>query len=471
MARIAARVIVRLPRMRFTMLVTLRSPMRWAVGLLLLLGSTVSALAQPVPTPARDRGETVATATSETASFSQRAAGEMLFSVLPQGAELQSGNLLVGLPGAKLRSQNDAVDVTFRADFGGHSPLPILETAVLLHDSPQADLTLTLDRGRIDMTNRKPTGSATVVIRFQDHEWKVVLEQPGSRVVVETIGRWAPGTPLYKADPPKDHAPITSVVLLLLKGTAQVSDRKVTLALSAPPGPAMVSWTSTDPTPLAAMKLESLPAWATATPSTPAERAEAAAIEKFRELRAVSEAVSIDRFLHSTDPVERRVGLIAAGALDSLDQVSEFVRSAQDVESCELAISVLRHWLGRGRGQDLALYQYLREQRYSPAEAETIIYLLHGLPPADFDRPETYAVLIEYLLNNQAAIRNLAAWHLARLAPAGKTIPWKPNGTVEEFQPVQAAWKKRIPAGQLPRNTPTRPEAPPGGRTVPGRSP
>lgn len=450
------------------------SRIRWMLGLLGVLGCVVSAPAQPVPPaqPAPDSGEVVATATSATASFSQRAAGETLFSVLPQGAELKSGNLLVGLPGATLRTKNAAIDLTFRADFGGKSPLPILETAAILHDSPNADLTLTLDRGRIDMTNRKQTGSATVQIRFHDNEWKVVLEKPGSRVVVETIGRWAPGTPLYKADPPKEHAPATAVVLLILNGSAQVADGKVTLALSAPPGPAMVSWTSTDPTPLAAMKLETVPAWASTAPVDPAGQAVAAAIEKFRELRAVSETVSIDRFVNSTDPVERRVGLIAAGAFDNLEQISRFVRAAADVESCEFAISVLRHWLGRGRGQDLALYQYLREQRYSPADAETIVYLLHGLPPSDYDRPETYDVLIEYLLSNQAAIRNLAAWHLARLVPAGQSIVWKPNGTQEEFQPVRAAWKKLIPAGKLPPAGPTGTEAlNPNGRTAPGHSP
>ena len=44
----------------------------------------------------------------------------------------------------------------------------------------------------------------------------------------------------------------------------------------------------------------------------------------------------------------------------------------------------------------------------------------------------------------------LAQWHLNRLAPAGKDIPYNPAGTAEERDQAFKAWKKLIPDGQLP---------------------
>lgn len=447
-----------MPKQRLQQISRLRRPEVSPKILYIHVALTVAVIGLCSPSPAQpapDTGSVVATAVSPPGTFSQRAAGETLFTVLPTDAAFSSGALLVGLPGAELRSKNGAVSLTCRADFGGQSPLPILETAMIPHDGPGADLTFTLDRGRVDLANLKLTGSSTVRIRFRNNVWTVVLEKPGSRVAVETIGRWPPGTPLYKVDPPKDHAPAASVVLLVLAGTAQVSDGKVTLALMAPPGPAMVTWTSIDPTPLTAMKLETVPTWANGEAiRDPDAKKAAAAIEKFRAARVENATLSLDKFVNSDDLAERRVGLIAAGAFDDLDRVIRYLVSAPETETCDTAVSVLRHWLGRGAGQDLAFYQFLRDRRFSPADAETIIYLLHGLTPEDHDRPETYEVLIEYLLCDQSAVRNLAAWHLIRLAPAGKSIPWKPDASPDEARGMYTAWKKLVPPGRLPAAVP-----------------
>ena len=65
-------------------------------------------------------------------------------------------------------------------------------------------------------------------------------------------------------------------------------------------------------------------------------------------------------------------------------------------------------------------------------------------------QPETYEVLIDYLIHEKPAIRNLAAWHLVRLVPQGKSIPYKPDGTSADAETTHAAWKKLVPGGQLP---------------------
>ena len=73
-----------------------------------------------------------------------------------------------------------------------------------------------------------------------------------------------------------------------------------------------------------------------------------------------------------------------------------------------------------------------------------------GFSPEDATMPETYEVLIDYLAHEKPGIRNLAAWHLVRLVPQGKSIPFQPDGTAEDAAKCVVAWKKLIPSGQLP---------------------
>ena len=115
-------------------------------------------------------------------------------------------------------------------------------------------------------------------------------------------------------------------------------------------------------------------------------------------------------------------------------------------------MGVVRHWLGREAGQDKRLYEFLvRVRDYTPPQAATLIRMLNGFDAADSRKPETYEVLIEYLLHEKAAIRNLAAWHLVRMAPAGKGIPLVPNASKAEVESLYSQWKALIPPGQVPK--------------------
>ena len=77
---------------------------------------------------------------------------------VPAQGMVAAGDLLFGLPGASVQTGKDAVRLTFRADLDRNSPYPILESAVVLHDSPGFDLDFTLDRGRVDVLNIKKEG-------------------------------------------------------------------------------------------------------------------------------------------------------------------------------------------------------------------------------------------------------------------------------------------------------------------------
>src|SRR5262245_46479502 len=192
-----------------------------------LYGAIAAALVTPVLASAQPARVVVAKSSSPAATFAARPANGNQFRTLPEKDDLYAGDLLVCLPGGALSSRNGAVAVKSLADYDARSPLPILETALSLGDSKDADLDITLDRGRVDMTNTKESGSATVTVRFWDQTWKVVLESPNSRVAIELCGRWPPGARFKpvgsNAAATKGTSPVASVVLLVLNGSASVN--------------------------------------------------------------------------------------------------------------------------------------------------------------------------------------------------------------------------------------------------------
>jgi hypothetical protein len=398
----------------------------------------------------------VAESASPAATFCARSPGGT-FRTLPEKAELFPGELLVGLPGGTITSKNGAVTVKSLADFDLLSPLPILDTAFSL-DTPKdkdTDLDLTLDRGRVDVTNTKTAGAATVRVRFWDQNWKIVLDAPGSRVAVELCGRWPSGTRFKPAAPAADPArvpkPVASLVLLVLAGSAAVDVGGTTVAMKAPPGPAELRWNSLQGALPQPQKLDKLPKWADEAALSPDGKKAAAACEAFRAARAADPEKAVDGLLASPDPVRHRVALVTLGALDQLEKLGKSMIAARTLDEWDFGITVLRHWLGRAPGNDQRFYAFLTGVRgYTPAEARIIMQLLLGFTPEDLATPETYEVLIDYLLHEKPAVRNLAAWHLVRLVPQGKSIAFKPAGTADDARACHAAWKKLIPDGKLP---------------------
>ena len=398
----------------------------------------------------------VAQAHAPDGTFSARPVGENQFQTLKENAVINSGDLLVSLPGGSITSKNGAVTLKALSDFEGRSPLPILETAFHVNEPKECDLDIVLDRGRVDLTNSKATGSATVKVHFWDQLWTVVLNEPNTVVSLELCGRWPSGTRFRVApadsDPTKWAAPVASVVLLVLKGSASTHIGSATLSLTAPPGPAELRWNSLTGARPQTLRLEKLPEWADSNaPLEERGKKVTAAIEKFRQMRAIDPNKAVETFLSSSDPVEQRVALVTLGALDEYAKLGKALSEAKTLEEWDFGITVLRHWLGRARGQDQKLYETLITVRgYTAEQAKTIIQMLFGFSEKELLAPETYEVLIDYLVHEKIGIRNLAAWHLIRLVPQGRSIPFKPDGTVQENERVHEAWKKLIPKGHLP---------------------
>jgi hypothetical protein len=372
--------------------------------------------------------------------------------VVDEKEELPTGQLLLGLPLACLDSGNGAVHLTFLSDLDELSPYPVKENAIVLTDNSKVDLEFTLDRGRVDLINAKQKGEARVRVHVRDEVFDLMLETPGTRIALEMYGRWPRGVRFTKTPGPKD-APTSELQFLVLKGAVGMKHKDVECALKAPPGPALIEWDSVTGMEDTPTRLDKLPPWAgSGTEDTPQVKKKKVALERFRkEIASKPSGEVIDALLSSDDEYDRKLGIMAAAALDDLERLGKALREAKHPDVWENGVLSLRHWIGRGPGQDQILYKRLIENvKMSPVHAETTMQLLHSFSDEELAQPALYQTLIDFLKHDQLAIRGLAHWHLYRLVPAGREIGYSPLASKEDREKAIANWQKLIPEGKMP---------------------
>lgn len=385
-------------------------------------------------------------------SILRRAAGATDWQLAAKGDPLPAGDLLVGLPGAMLESPDGAVHLRFLAELQGQSPLPVKEAAVILRDPAGADLDFVLDRGRVDLFNRKTAGAATVRLHVRQEVWDLSLEEPGTRLAIELYGRWPRGTH-FRHDAPERSAPTAEMVFLAVQGRIMLKHAGEDHVLQAPPGPALLEWDSVHGQDEAAHHLDRLPAWAKSVgPDRARLEASRAIVVRLRAALAEQPIERVmQQWLHSDKPEERRVAVNVMAVLDRLDLLAKAMRESKDPDVFDNGVLAMRHWIGRGPGQDQRLYEALVQSRgFKPVQAETVVQLLHSFGDEDLARPETYQTLIDYLSHHALAIRALAYWHLERLVPAGRSLGYHPTGPEAEREAAVARWRKLVPPGTVP---------------------
>jgi hypothetical protein len=408
---------------------------------------------------ANEKSPTVGKLTSPEATLFARTKFGQPWWVVPAKGMVRAGDLLFGLPGATVESGKNTVRLTFRADLDHNSPYPILESAVVLHDSPDFDLDFKLDRGRVDVVNVKKEGAARVCIRFHDQKWEATLAEPGARLALELYGRWPKGTHFTLEPGPKD-VPAAELVLLVMQGHVEVKHGSAEHAMSAPPGPALLHWDNSGDSEEAPEKLDELPVWANKEEST-SERAQLAKklLEEFRkEVLKTSLHQAAERFSTSDDAMHRNLGLIVMGATDDGDALHKVLTETKYPDTWDRAVVVMRNLLGRGPGIEQRLYHRLVEIRKIPPEqARTILELSHSFGDEDLAHPEPFRMLVAYLGHDSFAIRGLANWHLVRLVPEGKPFAFNPLAPKDLRDKARAQWKKMIEGklakGDLPFKT------------------
>jgi uncharacterized protein (TIGR03000 family) len=375
-----------------------------------------------------------------------------VWQTLDDKADIAAEDLLLGAAGAEIESKDGGVKLTLMSDFG--SPLPVLEPAVVLHANPNVDLDFTLDRGRVDITNTKKAGAARVHIRCWGSTWEATLAAPGARLAAEVIGRWRPGSQ-FTTTPGLKDVPSADMVFLVLSGEVDLVHQGTHHLLTAPPGPAQIGWNNFAGMDASPQALKKLPEWATPLQDEGAKERLKSRLETrdyfIKGLASKPVGEVIDDLLASEDPWRRRVAVILMGATDDLGRLGKALQEEKHRDVWDNAVLVLRHWLGRAPGQDQRFYKGLLEVRkYTPVQAETLIEFLHGFSETDRERPETYEMLIDYLADDRLSIRGLAYWHLIRLVPEGKKIPYDPVAPKEAREKARQEWKKLIPPGKLP---------------------
>jgi hypothetical protein len=424
----------------------------WAVAVLLWLFVAASPAADPIP------GETakpVAIGKSVTADamiLARETPGKP-WRVIAKNGEVRTEETIFGLPGGALASKSGAVQLHLLGDLDRISPFPVYEAAVVLHENPNFDLDFTLDRGRVSVVNTKEKGSAKVRIRFHDQAWEATLLEPGAKVALELFGRWPSGAPFKKKPGPRD-VPHADLELVVVEGTVLLKHHDgLEHRMQAPKGPAFIEWDNTTGGSTTPLKLDDVPPWVSEETTTELGKQKQASIEAFRKMivaKSLEEA--IEELLKSKDKLRQRGGIVLLGATDNLGRLAEILGKSNDPELWNQAVITVRHWLGRGPGQDQKLYHLMVEQyNLKPAHAETMLQLLHSFDEAALKKPETYEMLISYLDHERLGIRGLAYWHLRRLVPMGEKLGYNPLDPPEAREKAVAEWKKLIPEGEVPK--------------------
>src|SRR5262249_52803317 len=152
---------------------------------------------------------------------------------------------LLTLPGvrAEVGSKNGAVQLTLWGNLPQLSQYPVLESAVALHDNPDVDLDFSLDRGRVALVNLRGKEPVHVRVRVRGDNWDVTLPDKGDEVALELYGRW-PGGVSFNPQPKPDEGPGSALTVLVLKGSAQLRVAGSESLMRAPPGGALVYWSS-----------------------------------------------------------------------------------------------------------------------------------------------------------------------------------------------------------------------------------
>jgi hypothetical protein len=351
---------------------------------------------------------------------------------------------LVALPKAEILSADKAIRVSMLADIGMRGPFPVLEAALTVNGG-RGNLDLTLDRGIVVLENLRPAGKASCRVHFLDQTWTITLNKPGSKVGMELYARFPPGVPHLEKGK-MDH-PVAEVYLIATRGSAFVEDAQQGFRVVAPPGPAVVQWDSLFKK-MVVQNLEKLPDFAPNAEEKKLGEKMAAAASRLAD---GDNGKALDGLLASDSKVDRMVGLTLAGALNDMRRMKAGLEDPHHADTRDHAVLVIRHWLGRGLGNVFRLHAAMKKQPgYSEVQARNAVQMLFGFNEEERADPATYELLIHNLNHPRLAIRELARWHLVRLAPAGKKIVYDAAASPEERQRAQKEWQALIPAGQVP---------------------
>jgi hypothetical protein len=346
----------------------------------------------------------------------------------------------------------------------------LMESAVQLHQ-PEADfdLDLTLDRGRIFLSNHKTEGAVQVRLRFASEIWDMTLLEPGTEIGVD-LSRFYTRDIDYRGG----EAPIQVAIWYLITGRAGVKfDYREFGNLRAP---AFIGWDNkgpraADPQIIGATALADFTAVWNKTPPVGTTKPEADRIQLMRDALLslsgiMSEKKAVDSALlearqKDDAPMLRILAIYSFGAVDAIDKLLD-VLCNDDAETHasdrNAAVLALRRWLARDSDNGNRLFDAKKDtgllMKYDKrtSDAQTTLDFLHDFSDKDARNTATFDLLVQRLRSDQLAVRELAIWQLRHLSLGAKVaLPaYNAGWDADQRNTAADAWKaligKELPA-------------------------
>jgi hypothetical protein len=344
------------------------------------------------------------------------------------------------------------------------------------------DADLTLDRGRLYISNHKEEGPARVRLRFGkdgSEVWDLTLEEQGTEIGVDLLKQYTPRENYLAGEDPR-----MELFLLVLKGKASVRiDADHYSNLTGAPQPSVFAWDNEGRGYQGPGREPKVPAfWSKAPPQGKEADAMVRALKELsRKMVDVKQppSVALQEVLQDSEGVPNSLynRLLAIYCYCGLDDVRRLIdmlgdENPQHYIERDAAIFTLRRWLSRDAANSTLLYDVKNKSglltatpKYRSGQAQIIAQLLHDFSDEARQSKETYETLAEYLASDEkeggVAIAELAIWHLRRLSLGAVKLP-KFNAAQPRALREKAAdeVRKLIEDGKLP---------PPGGQ--PGSPP
>jgi hypothetical protein len=363
----------------------------------------------------------------------QRKSDEDGWHRLKLGSRVATSDRLVSLPGYASEVRLDSgVHLLLRGHIKEFSMFPemdyLQESTVILHKPKDVDADLTLETGRLFVSNHNPKDREVVVrLRFAEEVWDLTLH-PGAEAVLDLLKLYHGGI-----DYARGEEPMATLHLFLLKGKAGIAiEFRRYPDLSAPPGYSYFTWDNKGAGVRGpSNQAKSVPPFFNKElPIEPSNRAAEKMELALKQLsqRMIAEkepTVVLEEVLQGNDLPQHMLAIYCLGALDEVKKLLAILGDQDPVHAPDrdTAIFTLRRWLGRDAQQGPKLYDeknltgvLLADKEYKSKEAQAIFVLLHDFNADARNNPETFELLANYLLSDKVAVAELARWHLWRLS-------------------------------------------------------
>jgi hypothetical protein len=393
------------------------------------------------------------------------------------GDRVSTRDTLVSLPGYASEVRLDSgVRLLLRGQVRDFSLNPLmdylLDSTVVLHKpAPGFDADLTLERGRLYISNHKDS-PAVVRLRFEKEIWDFTLEEPNTEVGLDLLKQYT--RDIHWADGEEPRAELYSC---LLQGKAKLKINEYNpYPVEAAPGASVFLWENKgqfNPGPFRPPEAWRA-LWSKVPPANDLANDMGLSLKEL-STRIVGNQpldVVLVEGLQTERLPQRRLAIYSLCALDDVRKLIDILGDEDPTHGFdrEAAIFALRRWISRGPNQGNRLYNekdktgvLMATMKYRSTDAAVILALLHDFNDDDRKSPETFDLLADYLKSKHVAIAELAWWHLARLAAGVKLPAFNPTAPLEFREKASDEVKKLIKEGKLPP-----PEAPPaGGPTAP----